>query len=140
MAMRLQELAIDIPRQSTGSNELSYQLDKGFFQLFESSLIENGQLVVNVKLDKSSRHIQLSFEIEGELELICDRSLEQFSHPIFIERTVYFKLDHENKELDLDLYMIEETSSTINLAQHIYDFVTLAVPMKKLHPRFRTEE
>jgi uncharacterized protein len=138
--MRLQEVGIDIPRQSTGTNELSYQLGKGFFQLFESSLVENGQLVVNVKLDKSSRHIQLLFEIEGELELICDRSLEQFSYPILIERTVYFKLGHESKELDLDLYMIEETSSTINLAQHIYDFVTLAVPMKKLHPRFRTEE
>jgi uncharacterized metal-binding protein YceD (DUF177 family) len=138
--MRLQELAIDIPRQSTGSNELSYQLDKGFFQLFENALVENGQLVVNVKLDKSSRHIQLLFEIEGELELICDRSLEQFGYPIFIERTVYFKLGHESKELDVDLYMIEETSSTINLAQHIYDFVTLAVPMKRLHPRFRTEE
>ncbi len=140
MTMQLNQLAIEIPRPSIGSNEVTYQLDKGFFQLFENSLLEEGELVVQVKLDKSSRHIQLLFEIQGEVSLICDRSLEQFSYPISIERMVYFKLGHENKELDLDVYMIEESSSMIHLAQHMYDFVTLAVPMKKIHPRFRTDE
>jgi uncharacterized protein len=140
MAIQLQELAIEVPRQSMGATEAVYQLDKHFFGLFENSLLEEGELKVKVKLEKTSRHIQLLFEIEGRVELTCDRSLEQFDYPILLERTVYFKLGPENKEMDVDLYMIEETSSMIDLAQHIYDFVTLAVPMKKLHPRFRTEE
>ena len=134
------ELAIDIPRQSNASSEIAYQLDGTFFQLFENSLLKKGQLDVKVKRDKIPRRIQLLFEIKGEVELVCDRSLEEFNYPVCIEQAVHFKLGDENKELDVDLYMIEQQASTINVAQHIYDFVTLAVPMKKLHPRFTTEE
>jgi len=47
-----------------------------------------------------------------------------------------FRLGHENKELITELYTLEHKTATINIAQHIYDFVSLEVPMKKLHPRF----
>jgi hypothetical protein len=32
--------------------------------------------------------------------------------------------------------MLEQRTTSINIAQHIYDFVSLEVPMKKLHPCF----
>jgi uncharacterized protein len=140
MAVQRVDLAIEIPKQAVGKSEVVYHLDNHFFQRFENSLLEQGNVEVSIKLDKTIRHIQVLFAIEGKVVLTCDRSLEQFDYPIFLERLVYFKLGPENKELDLDLYMIEETSSFIDLAQHIYDFVTLAVPMKKIHPRFRVKE
>jgi uncharacterized metal-binding protein YceD (DUF177 family) len=28
----------------------------------------------------------------------------------------------------------------LNVAQHVYDFINLAIPMKKIHPRFQEEE
>ena len=138
--LQQEALAIAIPRQLHASAEVTYQLDGTFFKLFENSLLEQGQLAVKVKLDKSPRHIQLLFKIKGEVELVCDRSLEPFYYPIAIEQVVHFKLGEEDKELDLDFYMIDQQASTINLAQHIYDFVTLAIPMKKLHPRFKLGE
>ncbi|MEM7055544.1 MAG: DUF177 domain-containing protein [Bacteroidota bacterium] len=136
---QLKELAIDIPRQGSASSETIYRLDGAFFQLFETSLLEKGQLDVRIQLNKNSSRIQLLFEIKGEVELVCDRTLEQFNYPVCIEQVVHFRLGDENKELDVDCYMIEQKATAINVAQHIYDFVTLAVPMKKLHPRFVTE-
>lgn len=138
--MQQETLVIAIPRQSHASKETTFQLDGTFFRGFENSLVEQGQLAVCVKLDKSSRHIQLLLTIQGEVELICDRSLALFNYPIYIEQVVHFKLGEENKELDVDCYLIDQQTSTIDLAQHIYDFVTLAIPMKKLHPRFEVEE
>lgn len=140
MAIQPVALAVEIPKQAVGKSEAAYHLQSDFFRLFKGSLLEQGDLEVKVKLDKTIRHIQVCFAIEGKVVLTCDRSLEQFDYPICLEKMVYFKLGPETKELGLDLYMIEETSAFIDLAQHIYDFVTLAVPMKKNHPRFSVEE
>ena len=134
------ELAINIPRPSSGTSEVAYQLDKTFFGLFENSLVENGQLAVHIKLVKNATQIQLLFDIQGAVELTCDRTLAPFNYPIAITQTVYFKFGQETKELDVDLYMIEQGATTIDVAQHIYDFVSLAVPMKKLHPQLRDQE
>jgi uncharacterized metal-binding protein YceD (DUF177 family) len=133
-------MIIQVPRADTGSSQAAYQLGDDFFKLFEGSLLETGNLNVDVKLDKTSRHIQLSFSIQGEVELSCDRTLELFNYPISIEQIVHFKIGDENKELDIDLYMIDRQASSIQIAQHIYDFVNLAVPMKRLHPRLTDEE
>ena len=138
--IRLHDLIIRIPIAPTATNEVTYQLDDRFFKLFEGSLLEKGRLDVRVKLDKTPRHIQLFFAIQGQVELSCDRTLVLFDYPIHIEQVVHFKIGDENKELDVDLYMIDRQASTIELAQHIYDFVNLAIPMKRLHPRFSIEE
>lgn len=135
---QLKELTINIPRQGNASSETIYSLDGAFFQLFSNSLLEKGQLDVRIQVNKNSSRIRLLFEIKGEVVLVCDRTLEQFSYPVCIEQAIHFRLGDENKELDVDFYMIEQQASAINIAQHIYDFVTLAVPMKKLHPRFVT--
>ena len=135
----LQELVIQVPRADTATSQVTYQLGNDFFVFFKGSLLEKGNLGVNIYLDKTPRHIQLRFLIQGEVELSCDRTGELFNYPLHIERVVQFKLGEVYQELDLDLYMIERGASFIELAQHIYDFVTLAIPMKRLHPRFGEE-
>jgi len=115
---------------------LIYNLGATFFELFENSLLEKGELTVTVKVDRKRSNIQLLFSITGAVELICDRSLETFAYPVNIEKEMSFRLGHENKELITELYTLEHKTATINIAQHIYDFVSLEVPMKKLHPRF----
>lgn len=135
----LQELVIQIPKADTATSQVTYQLGSDFFSLFEGSLLEKGNLVVNIFLDKTPRHIQLRFWIQGEVELSCDRTGELFNYPLHIERAVQFKLGETYQELDLDLYMIGREASYIEVAQHIYDFVHIAIPMKRLHPRFNED-
>jgi len=115
---------------------LTYDLGAAFFKCFENSLLEKGKLTATVRVDKTYSYIRLFFAIVGTITLACDRSLEEFDYPVNVEKAVTFRLGRENKELTEDLYMIEQNIATINIAQHLYDFVSLAVPMKKLHPRF----
>ena len=135
----LKKFDISIVKPSNTDDEFVYELDESFFKLFENNLLEKGTVIVKVKVDQKPTLIQLLFTIEGAVELTCDRSLKKFDYPINIGRRVIFKLGAESKELCADMYVVSQSESTINIAQHIHDFINLSVPMKKLHPKFQEE-
>jgi uncharacterized metal-binding protein YceD (DUF177 family) len=84
--------------------------------------------------------INLRLRIEGEVELTCDRSLDTFLFPLKVEETVLYKFGEENEEVSEDLQIIRWDTERINLMQVIYDVINLAVPLKKLHPRFDEDD
>jgi uncharacterized protein len=131
--MSLEEFEVNITQHCT---VVTYDLGEAFFKLFEGGFLENGKLTVTAKAVRGHDNIQLLINIVGGIVLVCDRSLEVFEYPVYIEKKVTFILGQEDRELAEDLYTIERKSKTINIAQHVYDFVSLGVPMKKLHPRF----
>lgn len=130
---------IEIFKLSNKKHDYEYQLDNLFFEEFEDSLIEKGNLDVKVTLDKTETLIQTSFTIKGSVELICDRSLETFDFPIDIEEGLIFKYGEEYAELSDEIISIPRDAQKLNIAQYIYEFIGLAIPMKKLHPRFQEE-
>ncbi len=111
-----------------------------FFEAFEQTLITKGNFNSIVKLNKNSSFVQLDFEIIGTVELTCDRSLELFDEPIHIFEKFIYKFGDRHEEITDELEMIPHGTATINIAQHIYDFIAVSIPMKRLHPRFRDEE
>lgn len=130
---------INILKLSNGDHHYEYDINSSFFSEFEDSFIEKGDLKANVILTKSETMIQASFEIEGEVELTCDRTLEKFNEPISANENLIFKYGEEFKELSEDIIIIPKDLPTLNISQYVYEFIGLAVPMKKLHPRFREE-
>lgn len=128
---------IDILALKEKMHRYEYQIDDTFFELFEGSMLEHGKSVVVLELEKSSGVLTLNFAIKGTLELVCDRTLESFTEPIEIYERVFYKFGETAKELADDVMIIPHGTATINVAHHIYDFIALAVPMKKLHPDLR---
>ncbi len=120
--------------------EYEFEGDDKFFAEFEQDLITKGQFKANVTLDKSSTMIQLKFDITGSISLICDRSLESFDEPIVVTEKYIFKFGDRFESLSDEIEVVPFGIATINLMQHLYDFISLTVPMKKLHPRFRSED
>ncbi len=84
--------------------------------------------------------IQMDFKIEGSVELTCDRSLDLFDQPISFESKMIFKYGEEEKELSEDVMVILKDTQTINIADLLFEFIGLQIPMKKLHPRFQDED
>ena len=80
--------------------------------------------------------ISISFEMKGSVELTCDRSLKKFNYPILTKNNVIFKYGDEWQELDDELYEIPSNLDQLDVAPFIYEFIILALPMKKLHPDF----
>jgi uncharacterized protein len=130
---------IEIYKLANGKHNYSFEVDDAFFALFEGSLIERGEGVITAELEKTDSFIKLEFDIEGIYELICDRSLENYFHPYNTKESVIFKFGDEEKELDDDVFVILKNTQRLNVAQLIYELISITIPMKKLHPKFADE-
>ncbi len=131
---------IDIYKLTNGKHSFDFDFESSFFDLFEDSLIENGSGSILVDLDKAPSMITLKFIIKGEIELICDRSLDKYMFPIEEESEVRLKFGDHWEELSDELILIPANAQKIDIGQFVYEFITLAIPMKKLHPRFQDSE
>ena len=136
---KLKDYEITIVKLSNKKHEFEFDMDDSFFALFEQEIILGGKLLAKVELDKTESLLTLHFDIKGTVRLTCDRSLEEFDQPVDVEETLRIRYGPENAELDDDMWQITPDTQEINVAQHLYDFVGLSLPMKKLHPRFVDE-
>lgn len=136
----LQDFAIDIYKLTNKVYAYQFDIDETFFAHFEGSQLEKGQLVANVTLDKQEALIVARFVIEGTLTLVCDRSLEEFDYSLRTAQTLVYQYGEEEEELTDEIVVITRHMQQINVAQPIYEFVALAVPMKRLHPKYAQDD
>ena len=135
----LREYDIEIFRLSNKLHEFRYEFDDRFFENFDNSLISKGNGTVELAINKTTTLMELNFRLKGTIELICDRSLEPFDFEINSERDLIIKFGDVDEELSDEISMIHWDTQRINVAQYIYEFIGLEIPMKKLHPRFEDE-
>ncbi|WP_114752725.1 YceD family protein [Pleomorphovibrio marinus] len=137
----LRKFEIDIIRLKEGSHEFPFDVGNEFLQHFEGNdIASNGRLKATVTLNKRAALIEALFDIKGTVELICDRSLEQFDHLLEIHQRVLYKYGPEEQEINEEIYVITQDTASINVAQLIYEFIVLAIPAKKIHPDYMDEE
>lgn len=135
----LKKYDIEISKLELGQYDYSYQIDDEFFQLFDFSLIKNGSLQTDVHLEKKTRFISLAFRTNGTIRLICDRSLDAFDYELVTEDEIIFKFGDEASEVSDEIEIIPSNTQWVNVASYIYELISVAIPLKKLHPRYSDE-
>lgn len=120
--------------------ELDYVLDDAFFATFEQSFVLGANLNVHLDVDRTERLLTLTFHIAGTVRLTCDRSLDEFDQPLDVTEVLHVRFGDSNKELADDVLQITPDTQILPLAQHLYDYVLTALPMKRLHPRYLAED
>lgn len=131
---------IEVIKFKEGRHEIDFQIENSFFQNFEDNeLVKEGQLNARVIMDKGPHLIDMSFQISGLVKLICDRSLEAFDQTLSFTEKIIYKYGLEEQEVDENIIMITRDTSIVNVAQLIYEFILLALPLKKIHPAHRNE-
>ena len=137
--MKIRKYTIDIFKLSNTQHDYEFEFDNDFFTLFEESLVNKGKGDIKLILDKSESMVKLKFNIEGKVELICDRSLDSFDYALDIKQGLIMKFGEDYEELSEEMVVIPKSTQQINIAQYVYEFIGLAIPMKKLHPRYKDE-
>jgi uncharacterized metal-binding protein YceD (DUF177 family) len=132
----LKKYKIDIADLNAGEREYEFTFDDDFFQNFEYSIVQKGNGIIKVLLNKTETFIELSIHITGQVELVCDRSLDVFDFPINIQKEMVVKFSDDTDVEDDDVIFISWNAPSLNLAQHFYELLAVEIPMKKLHPRF----
>ena len=131
---------INIQGLSNKSHEFDFEGSLEFFQSFEQDIIEKGNFKAAVALEKSDTMMRLNIDIRGAIKLVCDRTLEEFEEPLDLYEVYVYKFGDKFEEVSEDMEIIPATETEVNLAKIIFEYICLAVPMKKLHPKFRNEE
>jgi len=135
----LKNYDIDISKLNLGQHEFRFQIRDEFFELFDYSLINQGSLSALIKLEKKTSFISLVFEINGFVKLVCDRSLDVFDHNLTIQDELVLKYGDEAYEVSDEIEEIPYNTQQINIAKYLYEFISVSIPMKKLHPRYADE-
>lgn len=135
----LNEYDIELSKLEFGQHEFHYQIEDEFFELFDYSLLDHGSLSVELTLDKKTSFISLQFNITGTIELICDRSLDRFDYVLETENEMVLKFGQDAIELSDEIEMIPFNTQLINVGKYLYEFISVTIPMKKLHLRYKNE-
>jgi len=119
-----------------GVHEYNYTIDDKFFVAFQQQDFRNCHANVKLLLDKKSSFMQLKFEIGGSLEVTCDRCNSRLPLELWDEFNITVKLVEEPElmnaqEDDPDMYYIAQGESHFDVANWIYEFINLSLPMQK---------
>ena len=136
----LNTFKIDIFRLENKQYLHEFEGNSDFFEALDQDLIKKGNFKVKVVLNKNETMIQMMYQITGSVELTCDRSLDLFDFPVEIMQKMILKFSDHNEEITEELMLIDRNTQYINVAQDIFDFIGLQIPIKKLHPRFIKDE
>lgn len=137
----LKNFDIDIIRLKDGEHVFPFEIKSDFFAYFAGNdFLSDGKLKANVSLKKQAGVIEAWFEINGTVLLTCDRSLDEYDHELTIRERILYKYGPEEGELNEEVYLITNDTAQINVAQLIYEFILLAIPAKRLHPRYQEDD
>lgn len=117
-----------------GHHTIDFEIDKEFFEQFEESEVKEGSLIANIEMDKRSSHLDMIIRVSGSLRVSCDRCLEMFSQPVSSENRLLVKFGKSIEDLDPDILLLPADEYELDLQQQIYEFIILALPIKRVHP------
>ncbi len=117
-----------------GLHEFKYKIGAQFFELFEGSLIEEADIEAKVLFEKRSSLLSLTFILEGVVELVCDRCLEKYVQPVSGQSKVFVKFGEGRNENSDEIFWVPPEEHQINIAQLLYEFSVLSLPVKHIHP------
>lgn len=131
---------IDIYGLSNKKHQFEFSIDDDFFAEVEDSLVDKGKAEVKLTLDKSDTLIVTQFDINGVVQLICDRTGEEFDYSVSTQNKIIFKYGDGFNELTDEIVTIPWDTQKLSVGQYIYEFIGLTIPYKKIHPNCLIEE
>ena len=133
---RRREFEIAYVGLKPGVHEFSYSIDDKFFEPFQQQDFRNCKAHVKLLLDKKNSFMLLKFEMGGTVEVICDRCNNTLPLELWDEFNITVKVVEDpeimnTQDDDPDMYFITQGENHIDVANWIYEFINLSIPMQK---------
>ena len=129
----LKQFSIPFTGLKIGKHQFDFEIENSFFDAYEYSLVKQGELKVDVELDKQETMLILKIHIAGTIKLDCDKCLSEFDAPINVTERQIVKFAEDDLESDdLEIIMLNKKESTIDIADILYEFITVSVPYIKI--------
>ena len=132
----LKSFTINFASLADGEHLFDYQINNKFLKHFEAALVQEGDVDVKLSLTKFLDSLEFNFEIQGTVLTACDVCAEIFDFPIEGTDQVLVKIVHEipEQEDEFNIIYLKEGTSSINIAEMLYELLMLSIPMRTVHP------
>lgn len=129
---RFDKYNVDLKGFKTDSLVMDFDLDNGFFADIDGEEFQKGAVKAHVVVKKNRDVFDFSFTLEGNVIVLCDRCLDELEVDVATEAALKVKLGDGYAD-DGDTVVVPESDGDINIAWYLYEFIALALPMKRVH-------
>lgn len=117
-----------------GKYTYSFTLNDEFFEEWKNDEIRGGEVKIEAKMERLEHILMLDFILEGEVTTMCDRCLGDLRVPIEGEEHLCVRFSDTETTDDEDVVVLPESAFEIDLAQWLYEYVAVRIPMQHIHP------
>lgn len=129
----LVQYAIPVKGRSDGIHHFDFQIDRSFFRHFEHSPVRDCAIDLKLELDKRPGMLVLQFDFSGSVSSECDRCLESIQLPVSGSQQLLVKLSSEPGREEAEVVYMDPEETSLQVAQYIYEFIVLALPMIRVY-------
>lgn len=120
-----------------GVHVFEYSVDDKFFAPYGEQDFTNCKAEVKLSLDKNTGFMLLKFDVGGSLDINCDRCGNPIHKQLWDEFNIIVKLVEDpepmnEQEEDPDIYYISRGESHLHIADWLYEFINLSIPLQKM--------
>ena len=120
-----------------GVHLFSYDINDRFFEAFQQQDFKNCKANVKFTLDKKIGFMLCKFDVDGKVELNCDKCGNNLQLQLWDEFNLVVKMVDNpdvmnDQEEDPDIYYISKNESHLHLEDWIYEFINLSIPMQRM--------
>lgn len=130
----MRDYIVDFKKLGEGEHKLKFRVDNTLFEEFKFDEINNCDIKILAELNVESSLISIVLKIKGSVNVQCDICSEFFDMPIKKKVNLYFRMTDEQIEDESEVIYIPTESETIDLKKHIFDYIVLSLPIKRVHP------
>lgn len=139
MKKEFREFIVPFSSLKNGEHKFSFTLNDTFFSHFEHSLIESGEIKIDMILRKSETMLSTDYEVDGIINTTCDRCNDPIQIDISGDFKLVFKFGYEISDNE-ELVILPPEAYQLELAEYFYEFVNVLRPNRIVHPEGECNE
>lgn len=129
---RFDKYNVDLKGMKASSLDMEFDLDNAFFADIDGEEFQKGTVKAKVVVKKGRDIFDFSFALTGTVVVPCDRCLDDLEIEVDTVNTLRVKLGDSYAD-EGDIVIIPEQEGDLNIAWYLYEFIVLALPMKRVH-------
>ena len=128
----LKEFIIPFIGLKDESHEFEFGLNDAFFEAFPGSEVQKGSVAVKATMVKRPHMLTFDVEMNGEVDLPCDRCGNAYRQPLDGDFHLVVNLNADSFNDEDDLISLPASAHEFDLSQYIYEYITLQLPSRRV--------
>ncbi|MFI3289275.1 MAG: DUF177 domain-containing protein [Rikenellaceae bacterium] len=128
--------SIDFKDLKEGDYTFDFLVNGELFALYEGCEVLDGDCRVTIDMQRSESMLKLDVDIEGSVEVECDRCLDPCSVEIDYFSPLVVKFTDDEAlwaESDDEVMWLPKSATSIDMTHYIYESIILSLPYQRVH-------